>query len=65
MCLRPITIIVIYDIGDHNIININIVVSNSQLLLTVLDGDKSFVSGSVSLALGRYLAIGWRLQLKC
>lgn len=65
MSLRPTTIIVINEIGDYNIININIVVFNSQLLLTVLDGDKSFVSVSVSLAICCYSAIGRRLRLKC
>lgn len=50
MYLRPTTIIGIDDYGDFNILNNNIVVNISQLLLTVLDGDKSFdYSASVSL----------------
>lgn len=49
MYLRPTTINVIDDYGDYNILNNNIEVYNSQLLLTVLDGDKSFdYSASVS-----------------
>jgi len=65
MDFRLITVIIIYDDGEYNINNYNIVVCNLQLLLTVLDGDKSFYSASVSSLLSSRTVGRRRRQLKC